>query len=203
MYTREEFVKALNYYEQLSQLAENKLMLVEANDGVMKSAWKTGDTQKVTDAAHQLLMTEKVSEDQIIYAHYLLGMIAMDSKNYAEAEKEFNITTKLSSGEMGAESLYNLALIVYRQNKLEEAENYIYELPEKYSSFDYWIAKGFILLADIYVGRDNLFQAEQTLVSVIENYKGDDLKKVAEGKLERIRASQIVNEPETEENDTE
>ncbi len=201
MYTREEFVKALNYYEQLSQLAENKLMLVEANDGVMKSAWKTGDTQKVTDAAHQLLMTEKVSEDQIIYAHYLLGMIAMDSKNYAEAEKEFNITTKLSSGEMGAESLYNLALIVYRQNKLEEAENYIYELPEKYSSFDYWIAKGFILLADIYVGRDNLFQAEQTLVSVIENYKGDDLKKVAEGKLERIRASQIVNEPETEEDD--
>lgn len=200
MYTREEFQKALNYYDRLSQLAENKLMLLEATDGIMKSAWKTGDIHKVKDAAKNLLMTEKVNEDQIVYAHYLLGKIAMDEKQNSVAFKEFNITSKLSSGEMGAESLYNMALIVYRQNKLEEAENYIYELPEKYSSFDYWIAKGFILLADIYVGRDNLFQAEQTLISVIENYKGDDLRKVAEGKLERIKASQVV-EPETPEND--
>lgn len=191
MYTKKEFEKALNYYERLSQLAENKLMLLEANDGIMKSAWKTGDIPKVKEAAKKLLMTEKVSEDQIVYAHYLLGMIAMEGKQYLEAEREFIITIKLSSGELGAEALYNTALITYRQNKLEEAENLIYELPEKYPSFDYWTAKGFILLADIYVGRDNLFQAEQTLVSVIENYKGDDLRKVAEGKLERLRASQI------------
>lgn len=191
MYTKKEFGKALDYYERLSQLAENKLMLLEANDGIMKSAWKTGDIPKVKEAARKLLMTEKVAEDQIVYAHYLLGMIAMEGKQYAEAEREFRITVKLTSGELGAEALFNTALIMYRQNKLEEAENLIYELPEKYPSFDYWTAKGFILLADIYVGRDNLFQAEQTLTSVIENYKGDDLRKVAQGKLERIKASQI------------
>jgi TolA-binding protein len=127
-------------------------------------------------------------------------MVAMDEKRYTEAEREFTITTNLSTGEPGAEALFNKALIVYRQNRLEEAENLIYELPEKYPSFDYWIAKGFILLADIYIGRDNIFQAEQTLVSVIENYKGEDLKKIAEGKLERLRASQI-EVPEEEEND--
>ena len=49
-------------------------------------------------------------------------------KQNSEAIKEFNITVKLSSGEMGAESLYNMALIVYRQNKLEEAENYIFKM---------------------------------------------------------------------------
>ena len=200
MYTKGEFEKALIYYEQLSQLAENKLMILEATDGVMKSAWKTGNIPKVKESAQNLLMTEKVSEDQIIYAHYLLGMIALDNQQYTEAEREFGITTKLSSGELGAESLYNTVLINYRQNKLEEAENLVYELPEKYPSFDYWIAKGFILLADIYVGRDNVFQAEQTLTSVIENYKGEDLKKIAEDKLERLKASQ-VDESENLEND--
>ena len=190
-YSEKDYNKSLLYYEQLMQLAENKLMLVEATDGVMKSAWKTGNIALVKSSAKKLLMTEKVSEDQIVYAHFLLGMIAMDSKKYAEAEKELTITTNLSTGELGAEALYNTALIKYRKNKLEAAENLIYELPEKYPTFDYWIAKGFILVADIYVARDDLFQAEQTLTSVIENYKGNELKKVAQDKLDRIVASQV------------
>ncbi len=189
-YANKEFEQSLAYYEQLSQLAENKLMILEATDGIMKSAWKTGDIPKVISSAKKLLASEKVSEDQIIYAHYLLGMIALENKQYNEAEKELSITTKLSSGELGAEALYNTALIFYRQNKLEEAESYIYQLPEKYPSFDYWIAKGFILVADIYVARGDLFQAEQTLKSVIENHKGNELREVAQGKLERIIASQ-------------
>jgi len=202
MYEDKEFEKSLNYYEQLMQLAENKLMLLEATDGVMKSAWKTGNILVVKESAKKLLMTEKVTEDQIIYAHYLLGMIAMDNKQYAEAEKELMITTKLSNGELGAEALYNTALIMYRKNKLEDAENLIYELPEKYPSFEYWSAKGFILIADIYVGRDDLFQAELTLKSVIDNYKGNDLRKIAQEKLDRIMASKIeVSEDEEGEND--
>ena len=195
MYDDEEYDKALTYYERLSQVAENKMMRLEANDGVMKSAWKTGNIPVVKDAAKKLLMTEKVSEDQIIYAHYLLGNIALNAKQYLEAEREFNITTRLSKGDMGAESLYNLVLINYRQNKLEKAEELVYQIPEQYPTSDFWIAKGFILLADIYIGRDNVFQAEQTLTSVIENYKGEDLTKIAQDKLDRLMASQ---ETETE-----
>ena len=39
---------------------------------------------------------------------------------------------------------------------------------------------------DIYVSRDNQFQAEQTLLSVIENYPGEGLKTEARLKLEKI-----------------
>ncbi len=200
MYSDKNYDQSLLYYEQLEQLAENKLMILEAVDGVMKSAWKTKNIAKVKGSAKKLLMTEKVSPDQIVYAHYLLGMTAMNEKRYAEAKKELTITSKLSSGELGAEALYNTALIDYRQNKLKEAENLIYELPEKYPTFDYWIAKGFILVADIYVGRKDLFQAKQTLTSVIENYKGNDLREVAKGKLDRIKASQ-AKPAESEAND--
>ncbi len=200
MYDKKEFDKALTYYDRLSQVAEDKLMILEAHDGVMKSAWKTGNVPLVKEAAKKLLMTEKVSEDQIIYAHFLLGNIAMNSKQWVEAQREFNITMKISKGTEGAESLYNLALISYRQNKLEDAEELIYQLPEKYPTYDYWIAKGFILLADIYFARDNIFQAEQTLTSVIENYKGDELKQVAQGKLDRIIASQAVEKESNEDN---
>jgi len=199
MYDNEDYQKALTYYERLSESAEDKLMILEANDGVMKSAWKTQNIPIVKEAARKLLMTEKIGEDQIVYAHYLLGTIAMNEKNYSEAKREYTIITKLSKGEMGAESQFNLALISYRQNNLDEAEEIVYQLPEKYSSSDYWIAKAFILLADIYVGRDNIFQAEQTLNSVIENYKGDDLRSIAQGKLNRLKELQ---EPPVEETET-
>ncbi len=106
--------------------------------------------------------------------------------NIPDAERAFTETDALTSGEMGAESKYQLALIRFNKNQMGAAENLVYEIPDQYPEFDYWIAKGFILLADIYVSRDNQFQAEQTLLSVIENYPGEDLKTEARLKLEKI-----------------
>ena len=34
----------------------------------------------------------------------------------------------------------------------------------------YWLAKAFMLLSDIYVAKDDLFQAKANLQSVIDNY---------------------------------
>lgn len=200
LYSEGDFQGSYTYYERLSQLADNKLMILEAKDGIMKSAWKTGNIPIVKEAANELLKTEKVNEDQLIFAHYLLGMIAVNENNYAVAERELSITSKLSKEEYGAEALYNLAYIDYRQNNLDQAEEIIYQIPEKYPSYDFWIAKGFILLADIYVGRENNFQAEQTLISVIENHKGEELRAIAQGKLERLQQSQqpVENENESE-----
>jgi TolA-binding protein len=131
-----------------------------------------------------------VTENQVVYSHYILAKAALEMKNYGEAEREFNRTAELTSGEFGAESKYQLALINFQKNNLEEAENLIYQIPEQYADFDYWIAKGFILLADIYLARDNSFQAAQTLQSVIDNYPGDDLREEARKKLSTFQTEE-------------
>ena len=38
----------------------------------------------------------------------------------------------------------------------------------------YWTACSFIVLSDVYVAKDNDFQAKETLKSVIENYPQDE-----------------------------
>ena len=41
-------------------------------------------------------------------------------------------------------------------------------------SFDFWIAKGLILQTRVLIAKPDLFQAEHTLKSVIDNYKLKD-----------------------------
>ncbi|MCF6169767.1 MAG: tetratricopeptide repeat protein [Bacteroidales bacterium] len=195
-YDKEKYAESYENYQQLYELAESKGMVLEAADGMMRCAFLNKDYTDARLKASALLQTENVSEDQIVYAHYVLARSALELQQPTGAEKEFRIVDQLSSTELGAEAKYEVALNVYRQNKLDEAETIIYEMPAQYPGYDYWIAKSFILLADIYVARDNVFQAEQTLSSVIENYPGDDLKEVARGKLHRLKP------PEEEQPDT-
>ncbi len=202
-YDDENYEEAMGHYQQLGELAENKGMQLEASDGVMRSAYLIGDYNRAKNAARQLLMTEKVSDNQIVYAHYILGKTAQASRKMNEAEREYQITSNLTSGELGAEATYERAHIKYLANKLDEAESIIYEIPDKYPDFDFWIAKGFILLADIYYARDNMFQAEQTLQSVIENYPKEDLKEVARGKLERLKPIEEITNPDANEDSEE
>ena len=73
------------------------------------------------------------------------------------------------------------------------AEKMIFELAESYPS-DYFIAKAFILLADIYVLQQNDFQAKATLESIIENYEGEELVNLARKNWELILEREALEE---------
>ena len=70
--------------------------------------------------------------------------------------------------------------------KYDEAENKVFDIADNFSKYDYWVAKSFIALADVYVAKENYFQAKETLRSVIDNYKGNDLKQEARAKLAEV-----------------
>jgi len=72
-------------------------------------------------------------------------------------------------------------------------------MPGQFSD-DYFIAKSFILLSDIYFSQGNKFQAKATLESIIDNYSGEDLIIIAKQKREKIIESEIVVEKNEVEN---
>ncbi len=197
-FDNKNFEKSLKYYSQLAERAESKSINLESTDGIMRSAFYLEKYRIAADAAHRLLKTEKVSKDQIVFAHYVLAKTAYHFGKIEEANREFAITDKLTSGEWGAESKYYEALIAFNNNDDKKAEKLIYELSDQYSDFEYRIAKGFILLADIYLKRNNSFQAEQTLKSIIDNYSGEDLKQVAAAKLKKIEAAKAASDKRKE-----
>lgn len=187
-FKNENYQESAVYYARLSQTAEDPGMLQEAYDGAMRSAYLNDNLAQAEQFASEMLLSERITDVQQVYAHYILAQSALEKNNFAAAEKEFSKVAEMNSGELGAEATFQLALINFNNKKLDESEELIYRVSEQYPDQDFWIARSFILLSDIYLARGNEFQAEQTLISVAENYPGDDLKQVANSKLQQLRA---------------
>lgn len=187
-YARKDFKKAAENYRKVQKMAEDPSLKLEAVDGQMRAAYLSGNETLAAKAAAEILRMPEVSEDQTIYAHFVLAKAAWKSGKWKTAQREFAITDKLSKDYRGAESKYYLALLQYKNKNYDAAEKLIYALSDQYPGEVYWVAKGFILLADVYVARGNIFQARETLKSIIANYPGNDLKQVARKKLAALPA---------------
>jgi TolA-binding protein len=186
-YARKDFVKATTYYQKVQVLTEDPSLKLEAVDGQMRAAFLSGNLAVASKAAKELIRMPEVNENQTVYAHYVMAKAAWQSGDMTTAKREFAITDKLSKGYRGAESKYFLALMSFNNKKYDETEKLIYALSDQYSTESYWVAKGFILLADVYVARGNIFQARETLKSIVKNYPGNDLKQLAKKKLDALQ----------------
>ena len=104
-----------------------------------------------------------------------------------------------TNGDYSGEASYRIAEMSYRQSDYDEAERAIEAITADPVS-DYWLAKSFILWADIFHARGNNLQAKQTLQSIIDNYDGDDLVSLATQKRDAIlQEENPVQQPEEDE----
>ena len=185
-YARKAYAEAYRDYHKLMSLTENASLKLEALDGSMRSAFLSSQNTAAADAAHQIMQAKGVTEDQLIYAHFVLAKTSLSKGDDKQAMNEFEITTRLSKGTLGAESAYHLAHLYFSKKEYKKAEKILFDLSDRYPNEVYWVAKGFILLADTYTATGNVFQARETLKSVLNNYPGADLKKIAAAKLDRL-----------------
>ncbi|MBN2615169.1 MAG: tetratricopeptide repeat protein [Bacteroidales bacterium] len=193
-YARKSYHDAYNDYHKLLPLTENASLRLEALDGSMRSAYLLQNMGAASDVANELLQTKGASEDQLVFAHFVLAKAAFVQGDLKKAMTEFEITSRLSKGAPGAESMYEMAQLDFNSKKYPEAEKVLFSLSDRYPNEVYWVAKGFILLADTYAARGNVFQARETLKSVLNNYPGNDLKKIAREKLALLPQEKKSNE---------
>ncbi len=81
---------------------------------------------------------------------------------------------------------YEIAQILTNNNLLDSAEKWCFNLIKLYEYDLYTLTKTYILLGDIYLKQNDLFNAKATYLSVKENSDFDDLKKIAQEKLATI-----------------
>jgi TolA-binding protein len=184
-YGRENYSKAAGYYTSLEEKAEYQENIFIARMGMMRSYFKDKKYGQAIMAAQKVIETPKASEESISEAKSVAGVSAYMIDDLTGAQQLFEDQKKLKS-EHGAEAYYYLALINYTIGKYTESEKLIFEMINSLPSYEYWIAKAFILLADNYVATGSFYQAKHTLRSVIDNYEGADLVMEAQRKMAEI-----------------
>ncbi|MCD4745056.1 MAG: tetratricopeptide repeat protein [Bacteroidales bacterium] len=204
-FTLENYKEAYKNFYELEKTAEYKNNIIEALNGQMKCNYLLEKYEPAINSAKKLLAAEKVSNNLIINAHLIIAQSYLTLENYKQATTEFETIIGLSQGKEAAEAKYYLAYIQFTLEKFKEAEKMVFELINQYSSHDFWVAKGFILLSDIYEKTENIFQAKQTLQSIIDNYEGAVLVQIAKEKLNNIleaEKAEIIEKEKLIENDT-
>lgn len=76
--------------------------------------------------------------------------------------------------------------------KDQEAERQIQKIAGMETDHQYWVARSFLLLGDIYLSRGDKFQAKATYQSVADGYENpnDGIRKTAREKLSKLTDKQ-------------
>lgn len=185
-YEKGNYQKAGEYYERLSRITEEPLKRLEALEGSMKSNFFMGNYDKAIEMGESLRQSRDLTDEQVNQISHIMGKSYFEKGNYNAAIERLDKSARNDKSVYGAESAYYSAVASIKLKKYDEAENKIFDIADNFSKYDYWVAKSFIALADVYVAKENFFQAKETLRSVIDNYKGDDLKQEARAKLTEV-----------------
>lgn len=191
-YNAKNYQQALAYFNRLAKFSNSGTSLQNAITGIMRSQFQLGNYPASIDAATKTLGSEKVSEILKREANYILAVSYYRTGDKAKAQP---ILTRLSgdtNSAEGAEAKFLLAEILFGNQKLKEAEKEIMDFIDKNSPHQYWLAKSFILLSDIYLKNGDEFQAKHTLKSIIENYPepNDGIMDTTRQKLQQIEANE-------------
>ncbi len=192
-----EFKKAHDYYVLLEQYADAKTNKYIAKQGIMRSLYAMQDYNATVQAAEHFLQSEKISDEAIDEANHIMARSYYIVGDTINARIKFRSLIKSKNGEFAGEANYHLAEMLYREKRLNDAEKGIIAITANPTS-EYWLAKSFVLWAQIYEDRGNLFQAKQTLQSIIDNYDGKELVNEAQERLNAIHALEEKQKEEKE-----
>ncbi|MDR1974361.1 MAG: peptide deformylase [Bacteroidales bacterium] len=180
------YSKALEYYKTLRSVTTIPATLVAAQSGVVRSYLQMNRKKEAVDEAQALLKMDNVSDNQKDEANIVVARLSRQMGDNELSDEAYMRLTSSKNPNYQAEARYILIEAMVRDGLLVEAEQKILDYISDAPSNDEYLAKMFILWADIYQQRENLLQAKQTLQSIIENYDGEDLKKIAQDKYDEI-----------------
>lgn len=173
-YNSGEYEKAVKYYKLLDEIAINVGTRYQAIVGLMRTNYLLKNYGDAANVSQQVTKNSLATKDVILEATYILGTSNYFLKNYSNAIEPLEFVVKNAKNGTANESKFYLAQIQFDENNLDQAEQQIRELLKIKPAYDYWIAKGLLLQTKVYVERNDLFNAEQTLSSVIDNYKNKE-----------------------------
>lgn len=164
----------LKLYKELEVKASTNDNRIVANLGVMRTAKIMDYNQDVVDSTTKLLAFSGLTadEEKEVYMNRALSYISLDQKS--KAIEDLSKLAQETQSIYGVKGAYTLAELSFDEQDYDKAEAQLDNIINKGTPHQYWLARSFILLSDVYSAKGNSFEAKEYLESLKSNYPGNE-----------------------------
>jgi TolA-binding protein len=184
------YAQAVIYFKMLEQQAANKKELYNAMAGMMESYYHLGSYDSAKLYADKVLEKALVNAGAKNHALLFKGKASMAKGEFEEANALFQEAIDNARDANAAEAGFLIGQILHQQKKYKKSIERLISFASNFSSYDEWVGKSYLLIADNYIALKDYFQAKGTLQSLIEHFPKENVKARAREKLKEVEKLQ-------------
>lgn len=166
--------QALATWQRLEQRASTPRRANSARLGIMRVARDMDDAELMDNAARALLASSTAGAEVKNEATFTRGLALRAKGEHAQAEQIWESIAGQTDDLYGSKSAYYRAQSLMDRGLRDDAARAVEQLINSGTPHDYWLARGFILLSDIYAAQGKKFEAKEYLKALRENYPGKE-----------------------------
>jgi tetratricopeptide (TPR) repeat protein len=195
-FDNQNYHEAIKFYTRLKERSNNRRDQANALLGTTRSHYLLKEYDQTRAAATELIDLGGATPLAMNTAMLFRAKSYYNQGQVEEAIREFKATADAATDINGAEAQFLLAEALFRQNKFDQSIETAQKFSEKFADFEYWLGRAFILIADNYAAKNELFQAEATLNSIIENSPLPEIVDMAKAKKAGLQVPQPTPQQE-------
>lgn len=173
-YSHKDYTLALDMYGSLIAIAGNPATKLHAQVYRLRAAWALGRYALIVDETAAVLANSRLLPETATELHYYRAKAYMNLDKDEQAIDDLRVLAKDTRNVYGAEAKYMLAQLYYDIRQYDHAEKEVLDYINVSTPHSYWLARSFILLADVYMTNERYIEAKQYLISLRQSYSADD-----------------------------
>ena len=179
---------ATDAFRRMYDVVDNAASRTEAANGYAESVLLRKDDDALLAMANDLDTLQDVDATMLRRVRFAKAKVHSSRNEVTEARNIYEMLAMDVSNVEGAESAFRIIEALFVESNHDECEKRIYALADSKTPHSYWLGKAFIVLGDIYVHRNDLFQARATYRSVVDGYTpaDDGIVAEAQAKLDKL-----------------
>lgn len=184
-----QYDKARNLYLRLETQTASPSTRLLALEGQLDCAVRTDDKQALVSTSTRLLdPTLKTPTETALHARLLRAQSYMAVGKADSAVADYQVLASDPQTVEGAQASVELAQYAYDTKQYESAETLLTRFTDTGTPHTYWLARGFVLLSDVYAATGRAIEARQYLLSLRSNYnENEEINRMIAQRLKKLQ----------------
>ena len=184
-YNNKDYELACVTYGDLIGITGNPSTKLHAQVHRLRAAQTLGDHELLIKETDAVLANGKLLPETATELRYYRAKAHLAQGKNEGAIEDLQLLAKDTRSVYGAEAKYLLAQLYYDIRNYDKAEREVLDYINVSTPHSYWLARSFVLLADVYMKNEKYIEAKQYLISLGQSYQAkDDIKDMINERLQ-------------------